>query len=157
MKFTKMVAVFALVLFVSSISFAQKAPANLRAAILVKVLAFEKNYKPNGTIYVIGDNELASQLEASGKFSKVDKGTGAPSGSYDVVYCDEAGAVGAVTAYTRSKKVPSLTGVLSLVEKGITVGIGIDGGKPKILMNLSSSQAEGLDWNPAIFNIVTKI
>ncbi len=157
MKATKIFAVLVLLLFLVSVHFAQKAPANLRAAILVKVLAFEKNYKPNGAIYVIGDNELAAQLEASGKFSKVDKGTGAPSGSYDAVYCDDAGLVGAVTAYTKGKKVPSLTGVLGLVEKGITVGIGIDGGKPKILMNLSSSQAEGLDWNPAIFNIVTKI
>ncbi|HOM66121.1 MAG TPA: hypothetical protein PLI27_00045 [Ignavibacteriales bacterium] len=157
MKATKIFAAFLLFLFLTSVNYAQKAPANLRAAILVKVLAFEKGYKPNGSILVIGDNELAAQLEASGKFSKVDKGSGAPSGSYNAVYCDDAGLVGAVTSYTRSKKVPSLTGVLNLVEKGITVGIGIDGGKPKILMNLSSSQAEGLDWNPAIFNIVTKI
>jgi hypothetical protein len=152
----KIFAGIILVLFFVSFSYAQKAPANLRAAIIVKILAFEKGYKPNGSIFVIGDNDLASQLQASGKFSKVETGS-SPSGSFNAVYCDDAGAVGAVTSYTRSKKVPSLTGVLGLVEKGITVGVGIDGGKPKILMNLSSSQAEGLDWNPAIFNIVTKI
>lgn len=136
---------------------AQKAPANLRAAILVKVLQFEKGFKAGGSIYVIGDNDLAGQLKASGKFSSVETGGSVPSAKYDAIYCDDAGAVGGVLSYAKKHKAPSITGVLSLVEKGITIGIGVEGGKPKILMNLSSSNAEGLEWNPAIFNIVTKI
>jgi hypothetical protein len=48
-----------------------------------------------------------------------------------------------------------MTGIPDLVPKGISLGIGLSGGKPKILLNLSSSKDEGIDWNHAILKVST--
>jgi len=44
-----------------------------------------------------------------------------------------------------------------LTTLGISLGIGLEDGKPKILLNLSASKDEGIDWNPAILKIATTL
>ena len=45
----------------------------------------------------------------------------------------------------------------SLSASGVTLGFGVTGGKPKILLNLTSSVDEACDWNPAIMKVAKTI
>lgn len=45
-----------------------------------------------------------------------------------------------------------------IVSDGATLGVVVgDDGKPKILLNLTSSVEEGVDWNPAIMKVAQTI
>jgi hypothetical protein len=65
----------------------------------------------------------------------------------DIVYVTGGAkdCVRAVTAATRKLRVASLTSGRALVEQGVTIGVTIDGARPKLLVNLRASKAEGLD------------
>ena len=162
--FAKLVMVIALAVGLSSPLVAQdKAPAKLQAALLLKILAFYTNLgdKPF-TIHVVGAPDIAKELKAlvgktAGKatLNAVNEGSGAPGSPAEVVYVgsDPAG----ITAYTQSNKVLSVTGIPSFVNDGVTLGIGIENKKPKIILNLSSSKAEEINWNPAILKVAATI
>ncbi len=140
-----------------------QAPAKLQAALILKILAFYTNLgdKPF-TIHVVGAPDIAKELKAlvgktAGKatLNAVNESGGAPSGDAQVVYVgsDPAG----ITEYTQSKKILSVTGIPSYVNDGVTLGIGVENKKPKIILNLSSSKAEEINWNPAILKVAATI
>ena len=142
---------------------AAEAPAKLQAALIFKLLPFYTNLggKPFN-IYVLGADDVAAELKgfvgkAVGKstLNKVESGAALPSDKFEVVYVgqDIANAI----AYTQSNKVLSVTGKDGFVNDGVTLGIGIEGKKPKILLNLSSSKAEEINWNPAILKVAATI
>lgn len=58
-----------------------------------------------------------------------------------------------VTKYTRENRVLSVTNVTSFVERGVTLGVEMQNDKPKVLLNLTSSESEGLNWDPKILKI----
>ena len=88
---------------------------------------------------------------------KVDSGDGVPASKPNILFVGKSADVAKAIEYSRANKILSVTGVVDHVNKGVTLGIGVEGGKPKILLNLSSSSDEGLDWNPAIIKIAKTI
>lgn len=139
-----------------------QAPAKLQAALIMKLLAFYTNLgdKPF-TIQVVGAPDIAKELKAlvgksAGKATLNDVVEGdAPSGSPQVVYVGKS--PGDVIGFTQSNKILSVTGIPAFVNDGVTLGIGIENKKPKIILNLSSSKAEEINWNPAILKVAATI
>jgi hypothetical protein len=141
----------------------KKAPAEVAAAMLVKVAAFEKGLSGGEviSIYVWGDAGVAAELQKGigqliGKSSlkSVESGNGLPTQKPSILFVGAAPNVDAALQYSHANKILSATGNPNLINKGITLGFGIgDDNKPKIFLNLNGSVQEGLEWNPAIMKI----
>lgn len=141
----------------------KNAPANIVAAMIVKVINFEKTIANSGdiTIYVLDAPEVARELKEAigmsvGKstLKAVTSGKTLPTDKPTVIYFDNASRLDAVIRHTHANKILSATGHPDLVNKGVTLGFGIgDDNKPKIILNPSASLEEGMEWNPAIFKI----
>ena len=58
-----------------------------------------------------------------------------------------------VTQFTRRHGVLSVTTVDDYVNRGITVGITIEKGKPRVILNLLNSEREGMHWNSKMLRI----
>ena len=76
-----------------------------------------------------------------------------PSEKPTFIFVGEGADPAIVTKYTRGNGVLSVTNVSSFVEKGVTLGIEMENNKPKVLLNLTSSESEGLNWDPKILKI----
>jgi hypothetical protein len=144
----------------------QTAPIPVQAAIFLKLLEFDKNISSGGsiTIYVQGSPGFAAAMKkAEGKavgaatIGKVIEGSGLPSEKPSAVYIGAESVLSQMQTYTTTNKVLSMTGIPELASKGITLTVGISEGKPKIMLNLSSSKDEGIDWNPAILKVAATV
>jgi hypothetical protein len=142
---------------------AQQAPAKLQAALFLKLLGFYQNLgKDPFAIHVVGAPDVASELKklvgqnvGKAKLSEVSEGTGPPSNGAKVIYVGSDPS--SVTGYSQSNNVLTITGIPELVNQGVTLGVKIEAGKPKILLNLSSTKAEGVNWNPAILKVASTV
>jgi len=141
-----------------------EAPAKLQAALFVKSLAFNKGLASGGdiSIYVMGSPEFATAMKSGigkpvgqARISAVTTGEGLPTEKPEVIYVGNASMTNTVIEYTRANGIMSMTGQPDQVKKGVALGVGVREGKPKILLNLSASKAEGIDWNPALLKIAT--
>jgi hypothetical protein len=140
----------------------QKAPPNLQAALLMKLLAFYTNLGADPfTIHVVGAPAVASELKKfvgknAGKatLNGVTEGDAPPAGP-KVIYVGKN--VPDLISHTQSNQVLSVTGDPAFVPQGVTLGISVEGKKPKILLNLTSSKNEGINWNPAILKVAATI
>ena len=130
----------------------------------VKLLAFEKNLSSQAndiTIYILDAEDVATELKKLigaeiGKaiLKNVESGSELPSTAPSVLYIGNASKVKEAIQYTQTNKILSITGKPDLASKGVSLSIGIGkDGKPKILLNLTSSEDEKLNWNPAIIKI----
>jgi hypothetical protein len=142
------------------------APAALQAALFLKILAFNNNISSGGsiTIYVVKGSDFAMEMKkAEGKpigaatLGKVVEGAGVPADKPSVVYIGADAPLTDLLAYTKGNKILSITGTPDLASKGATLAVGVSEGKPKIMLNLSSSKDEGIDWNPAILKVAATI
>lgn len=142
------------------------APVPIQAALFLKLLEFDKNISSGGSIniYVIGSSEFAGEMKkaegktvGAAKIGKVIEGSDLPSEKPSVIYIGNASMLSKVQTYTTANKVLSITGIPDLTSKGVTLAIGISEGKPKIMLNLSSSKDEGIDWNPAILKVAATV
>ena len=93
----------------------------------------------------------------SAKLEKVVAGDNLPSEKPSVIYIGSSGKLSDVLNYTKENKVLSITGNPDLVSKNVTLAVGTSGGKPKIMLNLSSTKDEGIEWNPAILKVAATI
>lgn len=139
-------------------------PVKVQIPLFLKVLAFETRISSQSdlTVYVVGSSEFAEELRKSigepvgkTKLSEVKDGPGLPSDKPEVIYVGNTSKLGEIVDYTKKNKVLSITGLPGLVAQGVTLGIGVLDDKPKILLNISSSKAEGAEWNPAIMKVCT--
>ncbi|MBN2028912.1 DUF4154 domain-containing protein [bacterium] len=145
----------------------ENAPANIVSAMIVKVIAFEKNISSFGdiTIYVLDAPDVAEELRKAVGMSvgestlkDITSGKTLPSNKPSMIYFDDASQLNGVIEYTHQNKILSATGHPDLVDKGVTLGFGIgEDNKPKIFLNLNGSLEEGLDWNPAILKIAKTV
>lgn len=72
--------------------------------------------------------------------------------NYSVVYVTPG--CGSLKLVTDKYKVFSISGVASLAEKGeVSIAIGVEGGKPKILVNKKKIESEGQELSPDLFKI----
>ncbi len=145
-----------------------KAPVKVQLALFTKLLPFNKNISSGGdiTIYVIGSESFAKLAKAAigksigkSKIAKVITVDFVPDdiNKMSIVYIGDESKIKATIKATQAKKVLSITGIPAAVKKGVTLGIGIDKKRPKILLNLASSKSEDITWNPAILKVVTKL
>lgn len=142
------------------------APVSLQAALFLKLLAFDKNISSSGTVtvYVVGSPEFASEMKnAEGKpigsatLGKVIEGPNVPSEKPSVIYIGSESSLAEILTYTKGNKILSITGNPVLISKDVSLFVGVSEGKPKIMLNLSSSKDEGIDWNPAILKVAATI
>lgn len=142
------------------------APVAIQAAIFLKLLEFDKNISGSGaiTICVVGSPEFAAAMKkAEGKtvgsatIGKVFEGTGTPTEKPSVIYIGSESVLSQLQTYTKANKILSITGTPDFVAKGVSLAVGISEGKPKIMLNLSASKDEGIDWNPAILKVAAAI
>ena len=136
----------------------KEAPASIAAALLVKVIGFEKNISSGDiTIYVLGKSDVDEELTkiiGQANIKKVLSGNNLPSSKPSILFIANAGKLNAAIKYTQDNKILSVTNLPDLVSDGATLGFGVGtDNKPKILLNINSSAKEGLDWNPAIMKV----
>ncbi len=139
-----------------------KAPVELQAKVFSKVFLFNNKLIKGGDIvvHVIDSAEFAAELRklvgkkmGKSKLAAVTENVGLPAEKPSVIYLGDPSKLGEVIKYSRSEKILSITGVPELVEKGITLGVGVKEKKLQILFNSSSSKIEEMDWNPVILKI----
>ncbi len=142
---------------------AKTAPAHVQAALMLKLLPY-CNSLDNKTfsIHVIGDPEVAELLTSrigtvagKAKLGEVSISNGLPEKEVDIIFIGTGADV--PLDFTGKQGVLTVTGDPALVARGVTLGIGIEGSKPKVYLNLETSRMEGMDWNPAILRIAETV
>ena len=162
MKLIKVVVIitFMIVLMINSKLQAQALPlpGDIAAKLLVKVIEFEKNIsKQDIVIYVQGAPDVAKELEkmiGQAGIVKVVSGPSLPASKPTIYFVNNAGHLAEALKYTRQNKVLSVSNYPSFVPTGVTLGLGVgQDNKAKIILNVTASEEEGVDWEPAIMKV----
>lgn len=53
----------------------------------------------------------------------------------------------------RAARVTTMTGVAEHLDRGLSIGVGLRGGRPRILVNVSASRAEGADLSAELLKL----
>lgn len=155
--------VICFILFAAQGIFAQDmaAPANLQAALFKKIFAFDKTLKSKGSIEVVvlsadgSGDDIVSAFKGAGVNARLVKGSQVPSGA-SVVYVMPG--VGSTKQQSAQKGALSISGAASLVQEGrVAIGIGVEGGKPKILVHMGQLKAEGQEVSADLLQIARVI
>jgi hypothetical protein len=124
-------------------SLAQSVQPNLQAALYKKIFSFDKTLATKGnfeiTVIGSGSDEIVTAFKAAGLNAKsadqISAGTA-------VVYLMPGAS--STKTQTAAKKILSISGSAPLVENGtVAIGIGTEGGKPKILIHIGQLKSEG--------------
>jgi hypothetical protein len=170
------------ILLFSIVAGAQGVPVNLQAAIFFKALAYDYNLQAKSvnelTIVVVTDSKSASQKSAlAGGFSKI-SGQKLGSKTIKVTFVSVSGAgdlepkvasedgnimyiaegssdavLNKMIQIAGKQKIPTLCGSEALVTKGIAIGLTVEDGKPKIIINLAASQKQGMKLSSKLLRI----
>ena len=156
------------VLALALASRAQTVDVELASKIIVKVMLLDQDLqkKTGGKleIGVIGSPEAVAAFTKL-KGSAIDKDASVsitdviaydsmpPRAKPTLIFVGEGADPAVVTKYTRGNQILSVTNVASFVERGVTLGIEMENNKPQVLLNLTSSESEGLNWDPKILKI----
>jgi len=160
------ISIFALITTLYLHAQTTDAPPNVAAALTMKLVSLEKKISAGGdiTIYVISAPKVADELKKGigkkiGKatLKNVESGSDLPAAKPTFIFVGKKADVSTAIEYSRKNKILSVTGTLDYVNQGVSLGIGVGGGKPKIVLNLSASVEESLDWNPAIMKVAKTI
>ncbi len=142
------------------------ASADIAAEYCLKVGAWEKGIAGGGdvTIYVLDNPAIAQELTKSigkkiGKsvLMKVEEGSTLPADKPNILFIGNPTRVAESIKYSRDNNVLSVTHSPGLVWEGVTLGLGIERLKTRIVLNLSSSIDEELNWNPAIMKVARTV
>ena len=73
----------------------------------------------------------------------------------DVLYVTPLRAtdIARITRVTRERHIVSVTGVEEYVRQGVAVGLGVWREKPRVLVNLDASRAEGVDFSSSLLSL----
>ncbi|MCP4692700.1 MAG: YfiR family protein [Desulfobacterales bacterium] len=139
-----------------------KVPEKLQAAILIKILAMSKEIN-NGediSIHVVNAPDAAAELRKAvgrkiGKSTlvAVSEGPTAPLLHPSALYIGDKDNARELIRYCRENRVLSITGAPELVARGVTLGLGMAGDRPRILLNAAATNAENITWNPTLLKI----
>jgi len=145
----------------------ESAPPNIAAALTMKVVKYERNISGGGevSIYVLGNPEVQAQLAqgigkkiGSAVLKSVEGGDALPGNPPSILFVGSPSKLESALEYTRGQKILSATNIPDLVPKGVTLGLAVgDDGKPRIVINLTSSSEENLNWNAAIMKVAQTI
>lgn len=137
-------------------------PEKLQAALFIKIMAMSKELSSGEdiTIHVVRAPGVAAELKkavgrAVGRSTivAINNGDGPPDAPPTALYVGEGEDADALIRYCRENGVLSITGTPALVEKGVTLGVAFSDDKPKILLHIRASKAEGITWNPTLLKI----
>lgn len=174
------------IFLLSVVAGAQGVPSNLQAAIFYKVLAYDYNIqKKTGdsiTIVVVTDGQSAGKKEAlSAGFNKISgqklgsktvkiaaitvSGAGEleskiKSAGGDIVYLAEGSSHRVVTKLlqvAQANRLSTLCGSETLTQKGFAIGLMVENGKPKIVINLPASQKQGMKLSSKVLRLAKVI
>ena len=65
----------------------------------------------------------------------------------------QAYSIEEITTISRTKHIMTFSSVPEYVNEGLSVGIGLKGGKPQILINLDAAKLEGLDFSSQLLKL----
>jgi hypothetical protein len=138
-------------------------PPHVQSQLFAKLLPYYTNLADQPfTIHVINANQVASELKkfvgkkiGNAVLTGVTTGRSVPDGGAQVVYLNRFDQE--IIDYSLSHKMLTITGNPSLVEKGVTLGVGMSGKKTKVYLNLESSKKAGIQWNPTILRVSEKV
>jgi hypothetical protein len=158
---------------------------DLQVPLILKVLTYDRHFESKagreliiGVVYEQGDPEslkaastiIATLLRFSGKTVKrlpiryqlvaMDQMARlVPSMGISVLYVAPGNArnLPALTRFSQANHVTTVTGVPSYVRQGVAVGIDVAQDRPQILINLSSSKAEGSEFDASLLRIASVI
>lgn len=142
------------------------APMKLQGPIFMKILGLNNQIVSGGdvTIHVIGSPEFADEIKKKIgqkigriKLVAVNGSDGLPTEKPSAIYIGHPSILEEALSYSRANKIMSMTGIPGLASKGVTAGIGISDGKPRILINATAMKAEGVEFNPALFKVAKVI
>ena len=147
-------------------------------AVLSKVLTFDRNlarmgkevavgvlYQPQVRRSTVVKDELLAAIDLGQSSDLRFTGTAisftsktdlvAILGDVDVLYKSPLRSVdlSMILAQSRRLRIATLTGVPEYVQSGVAVGIDLQGGKPRILINLNSAMAEGVDFGSGLLKL----
>ena len=154
-------------------------PVSVQWALMVKILSFDRNMKPGkvdvGVLFqselrssVVTKDELMATMESAAQsvgqrfhIAAIDIGRGhdlvkaLDAESLDVLYITPMRAfdLAAITDWARKSRIVTLTGIPAFVDRGVSVGIDLQGGKPRILINLQAARAEGADFDSGLLKL----
>lgn len=140
------------------------APVQMQAALFMKLLSFHEGISGGGAVslHVVGAPDFAAEMQGiigekigNSELAEVTENSDLPPQTPSVIYAGDASKLDAILEYTRKNSVLSITGIPELVVKGVSLGIGVAGGKPRILLNISASKEENINWNHAILKVST--
>lgn len=61
--------------------------------------------------------------------------------------------IGALASGARAAGITTMTGVAEHLTRGLSLGVGLRGGRPKILVNMAASRAEGADLSAELLKL----
>ncbi len=161
-------------------------PPNLQAAIFLKVLNYDQNLAAKSgdkiSIILVTDKRTLPQTKTlisgfgiitkqkiQGKsieiknivFNNVDQlATEISAAKGNILFLaagSEDQTVGAVISLADKHKYPTLGGEASFVKRGVAVGLTVENGKPKILVNLPASQNQGMKLSSKVLRLAQVI
>lgn len=162
MKFFLLIALALFIVTPMTVKAIDKVPHKFQTALVLRLMEYNQSItdkKDDIYIYVVGNPKMAKYLEKIvGK--KVGKSTikgivqkaGVLGKEPKVIYVSDESQIKDVKQYSRKHKAMTITGSPAIVEKGVTVGFDLVNKKIKLILNLLSSEEEGIIWNPKILN-----
>jgi hypothetical protein len=173
----------AMMIFVfGSLANAQGVPNNLQAAIFYKVLAYDYNIQSQPgsdiTIAVVIDGKTSGQKDAieagfkkiagqklGGKTVKIATINISNAGELDsmiaslggdIIYVAEGSAdstIAKVIQIANQEKYATLCGSEQLTQKGLAIGLTVEDGKPRIVINLPASRSQGMKLSSKVLRL----
>jgi hypothetical protein len=164
MKTKLTIATFLIVLTAGNV-FAQYSPADATHSSQMVSMAciFEKGIseKADCEIYIYKNPDVQNVIKTfegqklgNTTLKTLSSGEGLPTGHPDIVFIGDKKNFEELLAYCNDNDVLTLTNIPSLVKKGVTLGMGVDGaGTPRLLINPDGVAEQGRNFNPAIMKI----
>src|SRR6056297_474906 len=152
-------------LLIFNIAYAQlkKAPPSQIPQAIIQACVFEKSISTQDeiTIYVMGSEKIADVLKmyvgqklGNSTLTEVKVGQKAPSDKPTMLFLGDPELLNRATAYCQENGVLSITNMPSMVQAGVSLGIGIDeAGSLKLLLNPKAADKERTNWNLAIMKL----
>jgi hypothetical protein len=138
----------------------QRASVKIQSALFVKVLGFNKALQGELMVYVMGEEEFAGEFRTlvgyqigDGRLASVTKGEALPLVKPDIIYIGDGVELEKVLSYAEENRIMTISGNPEFVDKGVSLIIAVQDGKPKLIVDTEGSIREGVEWNQTMIKI----
>ena len=150
------------------VSFDRNLGARTAGDPLVFAILYQKGFRASSTTRLQVDD--AARGESHGLNRPVrwvtieleetpDLGSALRSNAVDILYVTPLRGtdIRRIVEATRANQVTSFAGVPSYLERGLAVAVGLERGRPRILINLTAARAEGADFSSQLLQMATVV